>query len=508
MFWHTEDPFASGLHTEGHPSKPRPHYPFRRSRAQYQYQPELAREEELLRRQLYQHELDQRAGEEHARSRELHRRRALAQREHQAAAAAARQYDAIFTFAVAARKIQRWWRGTAAARKAVAAAKVAGNLAARQARRVTESLRRLTELEATIKALPKPAAEQLSKRVSSKGISVFENTLERLILSADDIPTHGSDAARAIRKRLVRTANTRLQAFDEVVAAKAAKAAAERAAEQEAEVDTDDEATAGSETGESEIGAPMSPVDVPPQAAEVKWDEEGREWVATMEAESQACLAPPPSPPGETQPLLQKPSPPSPHDKFLGMPATISTSHESTSEDDTDTDDDGDEDLVNAAIADLLAPRPLGSSSQRRSQLGRDFQSTGHEASEIEPDSSDSDSSFVEVRAESAASEDEDEAFRCMYAKTSDASQQDDGGEPAVMGLDSDPTMLQMSDAATDAGAAAAAASRLNALVAKFADELADIELQQKQTPGGVRNAARDLQAAIHAILPTVRGGN
>lgn len=333
MFWHTEDPFASGLHTEGHPSKPRPH--FRRSR----FQPELAREEELLRRQLYQHELDQRA----ANARE---EQALAQREHQAAAAAAaRQHArrlAIFTFAVAARKIQRWWRGTAAPHRAVAAAKVAEalsrNLAVRQARRATESLRRLTELEATIEALPKPGAEQLSKRVSSKGISVFENTLERLILSADDIPTHGSDAARAIRKRLVRTANTRLQAFDEVVAA-------ERAAEQEAEaeVDTDDEATAGSETGESEIGAPMSPVDVAPQAAEVKWDEEGREWVATMETESQACLAPLPSPAGETQPLLQKPSPPSPRDKFLGMPATISTGHESTSKDVTDTDDgDGD----------------------------------------------------------------------------------------------------------------------------------------------------------------------
>jgi len=100
------------------------------------------------------------------------------------------------------------------------------NVAVQQARRVAGSLVRLRQLETKIATLADPDSEALKRHAKvTTGISEFENTLEKLILSADDIPSYGSATARAIRKRLVKNANDRLQHFDQqIVALEAARA--------------------------------------------------------------------------------------------------------------------------------------------------------------------------------------------------------------------------------------------------------------------------------------------
>jgi len=232
MFWAAQDPFASAFgssfadparYRESNYSHPAA---FRRSRNGYD------EEDRLLRQKLYQQEMHQRAAaarNEQRRLRERHRRHAETQAAGHARRVRARRL-AVLRYTMAARKIQRWWRAMSAARQNSAAKVIATALrryrAVRQARRIVSSVTKLRDLEATIKVLPEADAKALDRRAElNQGISEFENTLEKLILSADDIPTYGSETARAIRKRLVKTANTRLQKFDQrLVALKTAMA--------------------------------------------------------------------------------------------------------------------------------------------------------------------------------------------------------------------------------------------------------------------------------------------
>lgn len=127
----------------------------------------------------------------------------------------------IIKYTIAARTIQKWWRNVSAARKEAASKIIRDalqrNVAVRQARRIASSIRNLLALEDNIEAFPDvtDAEASGSDKASVRARLVFEHTLEKLVLSADDIPTHGSESARAIRKRLVLRANARLSAHDE-----------------------------------------------------------------------------------------------------------------------------------------------------------------------------------------------------------------------------------------------------------------------------------------------------
>jgi hypothetical protein len=163
----------------------------------------------------------------------------------------------MISYNIAARKIQRWWRAKNAARKEAAAIIIAEalrrNTAVKQARNISDSIKKLIALEREIIEFPSINDAEVigTDKQSIRARLVFEHTLEKLVLSADDIPTHGSATARAIRKRLVVKANARLTALDEAVK-QAATATAATAANLQAmaeemnsdeapvEMDTDD----------------------------------------------------------------------------------------------------------------------------------------------------------------------------------------------------------------------------------------------------------------------------
>lgn len=498
MFWSPQDPLAHGFSAKLQPS----------------YWSQADPEMELLRRQLCQREMDhreqartrdlRRLRHQQARTRELHRREqqvALAQREQ-----AVRQLKKRAR-SLAARRIQRWWRAIAAAQADAAA-------------RVAQSLERLAQLEATIETLPAVTDDELSKRASGngKGVSVFEHTLEKLILSADDVPTHGSDAARALRKRIVRTANARLQAFDEqVVAVKAAQTSQAVDAAERAMIDYNDEATVGVSAATAAPAAEVA-AETAAEVGAVEWTDE---WMA-METEAgpdfavaataaaatvadftatspivdedAVSLSPPPPPQREAQPLSDS-ALPVPPDKILGIPKTDSTSHEDDPVVDERDPIYGEEDHVNASVATLIDPEltpAVGSEISQDSKTGLDSDSDSNDSFD-----------FVEVHTETPTVvqpvDEEEEPCRCMYSKPP-YSLPDDGQLVEMDATVSD----DAADAAAAAATAAAATTRLNVLVAKFTDELANIELQMdgQRQASGVRNAARDLQAAIQSVLP------
>lgn len=479
MFWSAQDPFAAGFgggfaKPARSPYRPRPRYGY-------------DREDELLRQQLYQQEIDRRAAAaraEQGRLREQRRRQAEAQAADRARRLRTRRL-AILRYTGAARTIQRWWRASLAARREAAAVVVVAamrrNCAVQQARRIAGSVARLRDLESTIVALPEANTEVLDRRAGAgRGISQFENTLEKLILSADDIPTHGSAFARAVRKRLVKTANARLQRFDQqVVALKAVKA--EQAAEQEAARATvdDDAAVSGSDLDGS--SAPISPIT---EIADWPEDEEergGGVLDVEMEIEEQPATVAKAS----IEPESNRASPVGPRELRLGAPASfVNRCPASMDQDQEEEDVDqlsrlvDEADYDNAIVADLVGPHQLGSSC---CELGG-----------VSPESeTSSELSFVEIDPKIMSSEGED-----------------DGGEsPTEMKLAMDPAMQYMLDSVSAPGHATNATAKLNVLVAKFAADLADIERGQN-TCSEVRNTARDLQAAINGVLPTTKGSD
>lgn len=215
------------------------------------------REEEMLRRQLHQQEIIRQRDVVRRRrhhEQELLAEQAVAHEEQRRRTIAARRYEiarerrlAYITWNSAARKIQRWWRAVLPAHRAAVAerdvkrrsaaavtivAALARNVAKIRARHVTDSLKRLWELQGKIDAVPGLTAEELASDSSNKAAKqarlLFGHTLEKLVLSADDIPIHSSLTARAIRKRIVLSANARLQLLDDATAAvDAAEAMAE-----------------------------------------------------------------------------------------------------------------------------------------------------------------------------------------------------------------------------------------------------------------------------------------
>lgn len=476
MLWSAQDPFAAGF--GGGFAKPA-RSPYR-ARPRYGYD----REDELLRQQLYQQEIDRRAAAaraEQGRLREQRRRQAEAQ----AADRARRLRTRRLRYTGAARTIQHWWRASLAARREAAAAVVVAamrrNCAVQQARRIAGSVARLRDLESTIVALPEANTEVLDRRAGAgRGISQFENTLEKLILSADDIPAHGSAFARAVRKRLVKTADARLQRFDQqVVALKAVKA--EQAAEQEATQTTvDDDATvSGSDLDGS--SAPASPITEVADWPEDEEEGEGEVLDVEMEIEEQPATVAKAS----IEPESNRASPVGPRDLQLGAPASfVNSSTASTDQDQEDEDVDqlshpvDEADYDNAIVADLVGPHQLGSSSC--------------ELRGASPESETSfELNFVEIDPKIATSEGED-----------------DGGESLTeMKLAMDSAMQYMLDSVSAPGHATNAAAKLHVLVAKFAADLAGIERGQN-TPSGVRNIARDLQAAINGVWPTTKGSD
>lgn len=170
-----------------------------------------SREQELLR--LQQEVIDEQQQEKRQQAR-LARRRSYTRR-------VVRRLRFIAA-SIAARKIQRWWRGTATSSRQwagkVVLTALRRNVAVCRARGVATSLRQLRDLESAIEAMPavSPVEAGGVDKTLTKEWLVFEHTLEKLVLSADNIPTRGSMTAKAIRKRLVVRANTRLQAHDEM----------------------------------------------------------------------------------------------------------------------------------------------------------------------------------------------------------------------------------------------------------------------------------------------------
>lgn len=147
------------------------------------------------------------------------------------------------------------------------------NVARTCGRAVVASLRQLRNLEAAIEAVPGLTLAEAGglDKASTKARLVFEHTLEKLVLSADNIPTRGSETARAIRKRLVLRANARLQAHDELTQ----KARAEAAAQQIAS-DVDSSTDVGMDTaslngepdvGPGEAGEPVAQMDIEPTSS-------------------------------------------------------------------------------------------------------------------------------------------------------------------------------------------------------------------------------------------------
>jgi hypothetical protein len=151
---------------------------------------------------------------------ELEARREFVRRQKQERQKVHRRLNMI-KYTIAARTIQRWWRNASAARKETASKIIRDalqrNVAVKQARQIASSIRNLLALEDNIEAFPDVTDVEASgsDKASVRARLVFEHTLEKLVLSADDIPTHGSESARAIRKRLVLRANARLSAHDE-----------------------------------------------------------------------------------------------------------------------------------------------------------------------------------------------------------------------------------------------------------------------------------------------------
>jgi len=512
MFWSAQDPFAAGFGSGFAKPINRPYHEgtyFRPPTATRRSH--FDRENELLRQQLYQQEMDRRAANaraEQSRIREQHRRKTEIRAADRARRLQTRRL-AVLRYTAAARVIQRWWRTRSAARRAAAAEVVVAalrrNCAVRHARQIAGSLARLRELEATIESLPEAGAEVLDRRArAGPGISHFENTLEKLILSADDIPTHGSPTARAIRKRLVKTANTRLQNFDKrVVALQAAKA--EQAAEQEA-IRNVTLADVHGDTTISGSGLDASTDSVSPIAEVVKapkehdnGEEEEEDVDLALESEGRsAIVAEAPLEPGLATKALQV----RPHDIQLGTPGTLMSSS-TTLGDNSDSEEGVDQssppspvndvDYDNAMVADLLGARELSNNTPERNvSPDSECSSSPESLSECSsnPESL-SELSFVEVDPNITPSEIED-----------------DGGESLRnMDLEANPAKQFMFNSVSEVEHAANAADNLRVLVEKFTADLAEIEWSRDTSPG-VCKIARDIQAAVKGMLPAAKDGH
>jgi len=201
------------------------------------------------------------------------KKRALQVREHEARVLKARRLRYL-SVSVAARTIQRWWRAARARRDRAAAEVVAAalqrNAAVKRSRRVARAIAALRGLERRILDVTNPFDElnaASTPKQRTKARLVFEHTLERLTLDADGVSTHGNETARALRKRLVVTANARLQEFDDLVAAESAAESSEASdADIEAEprgctsgTDATGSATAAMHLGVDAAASPTTP---------------------------------------------------------------------------------------------------------------------------------------------------------------------------------------------------------------------------------------------------------
>ena len=122
----------------------------------------------------------------------------------------------------AARRLQTWWRGILAPRVAerrehsacIIQRFIREATARRRTARFLDALHALRTTEHKLTDLHAAYIPRLTGRApgTSKDMLAYENAVDKLILSLDGIDIHGNDVLRAERKRIVRVAQTHLDA--------------------------------------------------------------------------------------------------------------------------------------------------------------------------------------------------------------------------------------------------------------------------------------------------------
>jgi hypothetical protein len=206
MFWLDQDPFArSARYSQPHMHQQQPRHhqgfdfgnPYARSMYDEEYLQQKQERQRMMERQRKERELKQRKKrQQDIRNRKLYLIRAQ----------------------MAARCIQRFWRAyrerkQAELAKVQHAAALVITRAMRsfgpilQAKKIVASLRALRDIRRQVDAVDPATAI----RSATRGISPFEDALEKLILKVDLVDSFGNATVRAARKAVVLHANERLK---------------------------------------------------------------------------------------------------------------------------------------------------------------------------------------------------------------------------------------------------------------------------------------------------------